>query len=169
MPVRDLDAWASAGEARVLANRGVNGIDGIVSSALGAAAATRQPTAVLLGDLALLHDLSGLLAARRLGVPLLLVVVNNDGGGIFNFLPVAQATERFEELFATPHGLDLAHAASLCGARLSRPRTAAELRACVREGLGNGLQVVEVRTERAANVERHRELQRIVAAALEAP
>ena len=169
MPVRDLDAWASAGEARVLANRGVNGIDGIVSSALGAAAATGQPAAALLGDLALLHDLSGLLAARRIGVPLLLVVVNNDGGGIFNFLPVAQATDRFEELFATPHGLDLSHLAALCGARLSRPRTASELRACIREALGNGLHIVEVRTERTANVEKHRELQRIVAAALEAP
>ena len=169
MPVRDLDAWASAGEARVLANRGVNGIDGIVSSALGAAAATGQPAAALLGDLALLHDLSGLLAARRLGVPLLLVVVNNDGGGIFNFLPVAQATDRFEELFATPHGLDLSHLAALCSARLSRPRTASELRACIREALGNGLHIVEVRTERTANVEKHRELQRIVAAALEAP
>ena len=169
MPVRDLDAWASAGEARVLANRGVNGVDGIVSSVLGAAAATGQPAAALLGDLALLHDLSGLLAARRLGVPLLLVVVNNDGGGIFNFLPVAQATDRFEELFATPHGLDLSHLAALCGARLSRPRTASELRACIREALGNGLHIVEVRTERTANVEKHRELQRIVAAALEAP
>ena len=134
----------------------------------GAAVATGQPTAVLLGDLALLHDLSGLVAARRLGAPLLLVVVNNDGGGIFNFLPVAQATKHFEELFATPHGLDLAHAAALCGARLARPRTVAELRACVREGLGNGLQMIEVRTERSENVERHRELQRIVAGALEA-
>jgi 2-succinyl-5-enolpyruvyl-6-hydroxy-3-cyclohexene-1-carboxylate synthase len=169
MPVRDLDAWAAAGQARVLANRGANGIDGIVSSALGAAAATGQPTAVLIGDLALLHDLSGLLAAQRLRVPLLLVVVNNDGGGIFNFLPVAQATEHFEGLFATPHGLDLSHAAALCGARLSRPRTAAELRACVHEGLGHGLQMVEVRTERSANVERHRELQRVVAGALEGP
>jgi 2-succinyl-5-enolpyruvyl-6-hydroxy-3-cyclohexene-1-carboxylate synthase len=168
MPVRDLDAWAAEGFARVLANRGVNGIDGIVSTALGAAVATGQPTAVLLGDLALLHDLSGLLAARRAGAPLFIVLVNNDGGGIFNFLPVAHATEHFEELFATPHGLDLAHVAALCGARLSRPRTAGELRACVREGLGNGLQMVEVRTERSANVERHRELQRVVANALEA-
>ena len=169
MPVRDVDAWASAGRARVLANRGVNGIDGIVSTALGAAAATGRATATLLGDLALLHDLSGLLAARRLGVPLLLVVVNNDGGGIFNFLPVAQATDRFEELFATPHGMDLAHLAALCGAKLVRPRDAAELRAAIREGLGNGLHLIEVRTDRAANVARHRELERIVAAALEAP
>ena len=91
------------------------------------------------------------------------------GGGIFNFLPVAQATDRFEELFATPHGLDLSHLAALCSARLSRPRTASELRACIREALGNGLHIVEVRTERTANVEKHRELQRIVAAALEGP
>src|SRR5207253_3899404 len=147
MPVRDLDAWASAGEARVLANRGVNGVDGIVSSVLGAAAATGQPAAALLGDLALLHDLSGLLAARRLGVPLLAVVVNNDGGGIFNFLPIAQLSDRFEPLFATPHGLDLAHIASLCGAALQRPSTAAELRACVRDALGSGLHLLEVRTD----------------------
>src|SRR5207253_1856901 len=139
MPVRDLDAWASAGEARVLANRGVNGVDGIVSSVLGAAAATGQPAAALLGDLALLHDLSGLLAARRLGIPLLAVVVNNDGGGIFNFLPVAELSDWFEPLFATPHGLDLSHLAAFCGATLQRPSSAAGLRACVREGLGSGL------------------------------
>ena len=169
MPIRDVDAWAAAGAAvRVLANRGVNGIDGIVSTALGAAAASQRPTAVLLGDLALLHDLSGLLAARRLGIPLLVVVVNNDGGGIFNFLPIAQLSEQFEPLFATPHGLDLSHAAALCGASLQRPSTAAELRACVRAGLGSGLHLIEVRTDRAENVARHRELQQIVSAALEA-
>ena len=169
MPVRDVDSWASAGRARVLSNRGVNGIDGIVSSALGAAAATEQPTAVLLGDLALLHDLSGLLAARRLGISLVIVVVNNDGGGIFQFLPIATATEHFEELFATPHGLEMGRIAELCGATFEQPRTAAELRECVRKNLGSGLSLVEVRTDRAANVERHRELHRIVAAALEAP
>src|SRR5947209_8061675 len=85
----------------------------VMPPALGAAAATEQPTALLLGDLALLHDLSGLVAARRLRIPLFVVVVNNDGGGIFNFLPVAQATPHFEELFATPHGLDFRHAADL--------------------------------------------------------
>jgi 2-succinyl-5-enolpyruvyl-6-hydroxy-3-cyclohexene-1-carboxylate synthase len=122
---------------------------------------------VLLGDLALLHDLSGLLAARRLGIPLTVVVVNNDGGGIFDFLPVAQATSHFEELFATPHGLDLSNAAALCGARLHRPRDAAGLRAALRESVGSGLQIVEVRSERSANVARHQELQQIVAAAVE--
>jgi len=167
MPVRDVDAWSTGGRARVLANRGVNGIDGIVSTALGAAAATQRPTAVLLGDLALLHDISGLIAADRLGIPLVVVVVNNDGGGIFQFLPVSEATEHFEELFATPHGLDFSLLAGMCGATFERPRTASELRALVRDGIGKGLHVLEVRTERAANVTRHRELQRIVAAAVE--
>ena len=97
------------------------------------------------------------------------LVVNNDGGGIFQFLPVAEATEHFEELFATPHGLDFRHLAALCGASFERPRNAGELRACIREHLGNDLCLVEVRTERPANVDRHRELQRIVAAVVEAP
>jgi 2-succinyl-5-enolpyruvyl-6-hydroxy-3-cyclohexene-1-carboxylate synthase len=169
MPIRDIDAFAPAGSrARVLANRGLNGIDGIVSSAAGAALACARPTAVLLGDLALLHDLGGLIAARRLGVPLVLVVPNNDGGGIFHFLPIAlhAGAAAFEQLFGTPHGIDLAAVAALAGAALHRPRTADELRIAVRESLGSGIHLLEVKTDRAANVAAHRELQQAVQAAL---
>ena len=167
MPVRDVDAWASrAAHIRVLANRGVNGIDGVVSSALGAAIAARRPTVALLGDLALLHDLGGLVAAARVGAPLTVVAVDNDGGGIFSFLPVAEQTPHFEALFATPHGLDLGRAAAFVGARLHTPRNALQLRAALRESLGGGLHLVHVRTDRAANVERHRALHAAVAAAL---
>jgi len=166
MPVRDVDAWAGrAAAVRVLANRGVNGIDGIVSSALGAALATGKRTAVLLGDLALLHDLGGLVAAARLRADLTLVVVDNDGGGIFSFLPVASQTSRFEELFGTPHGLELARVAALGGARLHSPRTLPGLRAALRET--GGLHFVHVRSERSRNVERHRALEAAVASALE--
>jgi len=166
MPVRDVDAWAGrAAAVRVLANRGVNGIDGIVSSALGAALATGRRTAVLLGDLALLHDLGGLVAAARAGADLTLVVVDNDGGGIFSFLPIASQTPRFEELFGTPHGLDLSRAAALAGARLHSPRTLPELRTALRES--GGLHFVHVRSERTRNVERHRALEAAVASALE--
>ena len=98
MPIRDVDTFApaSAARIRVLANRGINGIDGTVSTALGVAAASGAPTVVLLGDLALLHDLGGLLIARRSAIPLTVVVANNDGGGIFSFLPVARVGEAFE-------------------------------------------------------------------------
>jgi 2-succinyl-5-enolpyruvyl-6-hydroxy-3-cyclohexene-1-carboxylate synthase len=164
MPIRDVDAFASSASAgvRVLANRGVNGIDGVVSSAAGAAAATGRPTLALVGDLALLHDLGGLVAAARLRVPLTVVAVNNDGGGIFHFLPIAQRTDRFDELFATPHGLDLRGVAQLCGAEFARCTDLASLR----EALRPGFRLIEARTDRIRNVEQHRALHAGVIAAL---
>ncbi len=106
----------------MLSNRGANGIDGTVSSAFGAAAAQDAPVVLLIGDVALLHDIGGLLAARRHGLSLTIVLINNDGGGIFHFLPVAGETDAFEEHVATPHGLDFAHAAELYGLRLRTRR-----------------------------------------------
>ncbi|MCP3099577.1 2-succinyl-5-enolpyruvyl-6-hydroxy-3-cyclohexene-1-carboxylic-acid synthase [Myxococcus sp. K15C18031901] len=162
MPIRDVDAFAPAGPVplRVLANRGANGIDGIVSSALGVAASAGRPTVLLTGDLALLHDVGAFVTAARSRVPLTVVVVNNDGGGIFSFLPIAQVAKQdeFEALFGTPHGVDLSHAAALGGARFHRPTTPAGLRSAVREGLEGGLHVVEVQVDRAANVDDHRQL-----------
>ncbi|RME73058.1 MAG: 2-succinyl-5-enolpyruvyl-6-hydroxy-3-cyclohexene-1-carboxylic-acid synthase [Planctomycetota bacterium] len=122
-PVRDLDLfWAAGtGPRRAFANRGANGIDGLLSSALGAVHASGRPGVLLVGDLSLLHDVGALLTASRLGAPLLVVVVHNGGGGIFSQLPVRRATDRFEPLFATPHGLasfaPLAHAFGLRHAR----------------------------------------------------
>ena len=167
MPVRDVDAFAPR-RGRVLANRGLNGIDGIVSSAAGAAAVTGARATVLLGDLALLHDLGGLVAAARLHLPITVLCVNNDGGGIFQFLPIAQQTDRFEELFATPHGLDLEGAARLCRAEFVRVSDGRTLRAALQRP-GPGLRIVEARTDREANVEQHRALQAAVIAALGDP
>ena len=172
MPIRDVDAFAPSTHKRlrVLANRGVNGIDGIVSSALGVSAASGRPTVLLTGDLALLHDLGGLLTARRGGVPLTVVVVNNDGGGIFSFLPIAQspgARTHYEALWGTPHGVDFSHAAALHQARFRRPDTPAALRSAVAEGLQGGLHLIEVQvTERARNVDLHRQLFARMAASL---
>ena len=171
MPIRDVDAFAGSSDTpiRVFSNRGVNGIDGTLSTALGVAAASGAPTVVLLGDLAFLHDLGGLLIARRSGLPLTVVVANNDGGGIFSFLPIAAAGPPFEPLFGTPHGLDLSHAAALFGARFARVEDAGVLAAAVTSGLEGGLHLVEARLpDRATNVALHQALGEQVARAAEA-
>jgi 2-succinyl-5-enolpyruvyl-6-hydroxy-3-cyclohexene-1-carboxylate synthase len=157
MPVRDVETFFPSIETplRFLANRGANGIDGVVSSALGAAAASGGHAFLLTGELALLHDLGALLAGRRLGLELTIVCVNNGGGGIFDFLPVAEHAEpaAYEELVATPSGVDLERLA----AGLELRHTLAETTEQVRDALAApGL--IEVRTSRARNVEQHREL-----------
>ena len=159
MPIRDLETFAAAkdGAPRILANRGANGIDGTVATALGAAAAGDGPVVLHIGDVALAYDLTALLSARRLGLDLTIVLVNNDGGGIFDFLPVAREGADFEQHVATPHGLDFAQAAALFGARHVLAADLATLRAELeRAADGVGVTIVEVRTERAANVALHR-------------
>ncbi len=168
MPIRDVDAFASRGrDIRVFANRGANGIDGIVSTALGmSVGAAKGPSVLLTGDLACLHDLGGLLIARRHRLALTLVVVNNDGGGIFSFLPIAGNTEHFENLFGTPHGVDFEAVAALAGAKLWRPRSAAELSSILSTTILGGLHLIEVRTQRPDNFSTHRALNAAVEAAL---
>jgi 2-succinyl-5-enolpyruvyl-6-hydroxy-3-cyclohexene-1-carboxylate synthase len=166
MPVRDVETFFPVRDAppRVLSNRGANGIDGTVSTAFGVAAAGHGPTVLLIGDVALAHDMGGLLAARRLGLPLVIVVVNNDGGGIFHFLPVEREGADFEEHVATPHGLDFAHAAMLYGLGYVRVADPAAFREALDGGLAAGTAtIVEVRTDRAENVELHRRVWEAVA------
>ena len=132
MPIRDVELFFAARELapHVPSNRGANGIDGTVSSAFGAAAVSDGPVVLLIGDVALAHDIGGLLAARRLELAVTIVLLNNDGGGIFHFLPVAGERDGFEEHVATPHGLDFSHAAALYGLRLrAAQRACRQLRA----------------------------------------
>ena len=167
MPIRDVETFFPSTKKPIhfLSNRGANGIDGVVSSALGAAAASDGHAYLLIGELALLHDVGALLAARRLGLELTIVCVNNGGGGIFDFLPVAEHAdaEAYERLVATPSGIDLGQLAHGIGLRHVLGATPEELRAAIAEP---GL--VEVRTDRALSVERHRELFKRVARELEA-
>lgn len=174
MPVRDLDTFLPAGEraVRCLSNRGANGIDGVVSSTLGVAAVGDRPTVLVIGDLSFYHDLNGLLAGKLHGLRATIVVVNNDGGGIFSFLPQASAVapERFEQLFGTPIGLDYAAAAALYGATFHRAADWGDFREAVAAGLcGDGVAIVEVNTDRLANVPRHRAVWAAVARALARP
>ena len=129
MPVRDVETFFPVRETafRVLSNRGANGIDGTVSTAFGVAAASRGPVVLLIGDVALAHDIGGLLAASRLGLKLTIVLLDNDGGGIFDFLPAAGEGDAFVEHIATPHGLDFAHAAALYGCGWERAADVADV------------------------------------------
>jgi 2-succinyl-5-enolpyruvyl-6-hydroxy-3-cyclohexene-1-carboxylate synthase len=170
MPVRDLESFMRPRSGlRVIANRGASGIDGFVSTTLGAALAGPGPTVALAGDLSMLHDQNGLLLARTGNADAVFVVVNNDGGGIFSFLPQADFPGDFERLFGTPHGMSFEAVAGLyrCGYR--RVERATALTAAVADaGSAGGVHLVEVRTERTANVALHRRIWQAVGEALEA-
>jgi 2-succinyl-5-enolpyruvyl-6-hydroxy-3-cyclohexene-1-carboxylate synthase len=172
MPVRDVERYAVPRTGvRIAANRGANGIDGVTSTAVGVAAGTGGPTALLIGDVAFLHDANGLLGAAGRGIDLVVVVVDNDGGGIFSFLPQARSVggERFERLFGTPHGLDLVAVAAAFGVEARRLDDGAEVAGAVRDALDKGgVHVLVVRTDRAANVAVHQRLDDAVAAAVTA-
>lgn len=170
MPVRDLDTFfpANGRQVRFLSNRGANGIDGVVSTALGAGAVSGGPLLLAIGDLAFAHDMNGLLAAKLHKLNALVVLMNNDGGGIFSFLPQAAHPAHFEQLFGTPSGLEFEHAAKLYGAAWWDAKDWAEFRRVVKEGLAReGLKIVQVRTDRAKNVTMHRSIWGAVSRALE--
>ena len=169
MPVRDVDAFARPRDGlRFVANRGLSGIDGFVATALGVAAAGEEPVAALCGDLALLHDASSLLGAAGRPRGAVLVVCDNDGGGIFSFLPQARLpAELFEPLFGTPHGLDLAALAAAARLPCRQVEKAADLLPALHGALaGGGTELLLVAGDRPTNLARHRAVTEAVAAAV---
>ena len=164
MPVRDLDSFmAPRSGITIFGNRGASGIDGFVSTTLGIAVASAAPTFTLAGDLSMLHDQNGLLGATDRGVDCTFVVLNNDGGGIFSFLPQARFPDHFEQLFGTPHGIDFERYAELYGIGFHRIGKASELATALE---GSGVRLIEARTDRAENVDIHRAAWGAVEAAL---
>jgi 2-succinyl-5-enolpyruvyl-6-hydroxy-3-cyclohexene-1-carboxylate synthase len=169
MPVRDLEMFSAARDGvAVMANRGVNGIDGFVSTTLGVAGSRAWPvTVALLGDLCLLHDANGLLGAAARGLDAVLVVVDNHGGGIFSFLPQATLPAHFEPLFGTPQDVEPAALAALHGIPVTEARGADALVPAVTGAIGaRGVRMVVVRTDRDDNLERHQLVLQAVADAL---
>jgi 2-succinyl-5-enolpyruvyl-6-hydroxy-3-cyclohexene-1-carboxylate synthase len=160
MPIRDIDTFFfnREGSVSVHANRGANGIDGVVSTALGMSTGN-TPMYLLIGDLAFFHDLNGLLIAKKYNLDMTIVVMNNNGGGIFSFLPQASDGTYFEELFGTPMDLDFSSAAAFYGAHYSLVKEESEFSEALKHARGHkGIRIIEVLTNREENVAIHRKL-----------
>ncbi len=165
MPIRDLDVVLETGLSPVVSNRGASGIDGFVSTALGVARA-RDGVVALAGDLSMLHDQNGFLTTPLPSA--VFIVVDNDGGGIFSFLPQARFPESFERVFGTPHGRSFHDYARLHGLEYETVEDPAALTpATIARREAGGLHLMHVRTDRQENVEAHRRVAEAVAAAIE--
>jgi 2-succinyl-5-enolpyruvyl-6-hydroxy-3-cyclohexene-1-carboxylate synthase len=171
MPVRDVE-WFGTGRrgVQVVANRGANGIDGVVSTATGLALADGRPTVALIGDLAFLYDAGSLIWSTERELSLTFVVVDNDGGGIFSFLPqaVTLTGSQFERYWGTPHRLDIGEVARAYGIEVHRIGDRETLDALIADSAKPGVRVGLVRSDRAANVEIHEQLNEAVAQAVSA-
>jgi 2-succinyl-5-enolpyruvyl-6-hydroxy-3-cyclohexene-1-carboxylate synthase len=161
MPIRDLDSFFlfNNKKIKVMANRGANGIDGVVSTALGAAAVSAQPCYLVLGDLTFYHDMNGLLAAKLYQLNITILLINNNGGGIFSFLPQANEPKHFETLFGTPLDLDFSHAVKMYNGKFDVISDWAHFSDVFIENQSiPGLKVMEIRTARDRNLIEHRNL-----------
>lgn len=162
MPIRDMDMYAATDGAhvRIGVNRGASGIDGIIASAAGFAAGLGAPVTLVIGDLAFLHDVNSLVLTASLAQPLVIVVINNSGGGIFSFLPIAAHDDVFEQYFGTPQLFGIEHAARMANVDYYAPDTNGQFLEAYNRATSRGkTAVIEVRTERENNLQRHRQLQ----------
>ena len=167
MPIRDLDMYAfhcqlsTIHYPRIGANRGTSGIEGAIAAATGFAVGLQAPVTAIVGDLSSLHDLNSLALLKRNPQPVIVVIINNDGGGIFSFLPIAKSTEIFDTYFGTPHGVNFSHAAAMFGLDYYHPQTSDDLIRNYHQALAkNCSAVIEVTTNRAENLELHQALDR---------
>jgi 2-succinyl-5-enolpyruvyl-6-hydroxy-3-cyclohexene-1-carboxylate synthase len=169
MPVRDMDIFFPSTKQAVtfMANRGASGIDGVVSTALGCGAVSPGRLVLVLGDISFYHDMNGLLAARAFGLKATIIVINNNGGGIFSFLPQAAYDDVFERYFATPHGLTFKAAADLYGLEYCLAADCSTFGGAVKKSLsGKGTMLIEVPGDRQMNVKQHRQIQLAVKTAI---
>ena len=170
MPVRDMDMFAAphSGPTRVAANRGASGIDGTVASAAGFARGSGLPTVLCIGDLALLHDLNSLALLSDHQPAVTVVVINNGGGGIFHFLPVAELEDVFEKHFGTPHALTFRHAALQFGLNYLAPQSMAAFNEAFTSAQSSGRPgIIEIKTDRKENADLHFALRQAIQDALQ--
>jgi len=168
MPIRDFEMFAAtrSDAPRTIANRGASGIDGIIATACGAALGGKTPVTLVIGDLSTLHDLNSLALARSVKTPFPIIVINNDGGGIFSLLPVSK-TEHFEPLFGTPHGLRFNDITRGFGIPYTNPSSMEEFMRAYQNATSHpGASVIEVTTNRHANAELHRAISKEISTSL---
>jgi 2-succinyl-5-enolpyruvyl-6-hydroxy-3-cyclohexene-1-carboxylate synthase len=165
LPVRHADEFLSTSTKRlhVLANRGASGIDGVTSTALGVAAASGKRVVLVIGDISFYHDMNGLLAIQKFGLRVTIVLLNNDGGGIFHRLPIAKFEPPFTDLFLTPHGLDFSHTAKMYGLEF----TSVENRAAFRQAFDTSLNdthshLIEYKSDARQDAARRNELKQLI-------
>ncbi len=162
MPIRDMCNYADANGHFVCVNgnRGASGIDGIIASAAGYAGGLGKPVTLMIGDLAALHDLNSLSMLRDLPVPLTIVLLNNGGGAIFSFLPIAEFKEGFEKFWGTPHPYTLAAAASMFELNYSQPMDVRHFKKAYTQALKTQTStIIEVITNREENLKIHKQIQ----------
>ncbi|MCY4487075.1 MAG: 2-succinyl-5-enolpyruvyl-6-hydroxy-3-cyclohexene-1-carboxylic-acid synthase [Deltaproteobacteria bacterium] len=172
MPVRDMDTFGCPRPVAVVvaANRGASGVDGTIATATGFARGLDKGVTLVIGDQAFLHDLNSLRLCRSLDHPFVIVVLNNDGGGIFSFLSIARFPDVFEPYFGASHGMTFEHAAALFGLEYAVPSTADEFVDAYAQARGRGgATIIEVRTARGDNVDLHARLRREAVAGLTSP
>jgi 2-succinyl-5-enolpyruvyl-6-hydroxy-3-cyclohexene-1-carboxylate synthase len=167
MPIRDLDMYAVANHhppstihhPPIGANRGTSGIEGAIAAATGFAVGLQTPVTAIVGDLSSLHDLNSFALLQRNAQPVIVVIINNDGGGIFSFLPIAKSTEIFDTYFGTPHGVNFSHASAMFGLDYYHPQTSDELIRDYQQALAkNCSAIIEVTTDRSDNLQVHQAL-----------
>ena len=167
MPIRDIE-WFSAGKENgiLFSNRGANGVDGVISTAIGIAQSLRSTIGVYLGDVAFLHDATSLVGLKSRNLNMRIVVADNDGGGIFSFLPQASQVDAgtFENLFGTPHGVDIALLARSHGITVIEPQSFEELQEAMR---GDGTAIILLKTNRESNVRIHERLHLAISQAVD--
>jgi len=169
MPIRDMDMYAGCdNRVPVAANRGTSGIEGTIAAAAGFSAGLNSPVTVLIGDLSFLYDLNSLVLLKSLSQPLIVVVVNNDGGGIFSFLPISKYQDVFESYFGAPHEIEFKHAAQLFGIDYYHPETTDAFLVAYQSAINHQRSaVIEVTTNRDENYALHQALQKEIISELQ--
>ena len=169
MPIRDLDMFGVSTieensevlSLRIGANRGTSGIEGAIASATGFAVGLQAPVTAIVGDLSSLYDLNSLALLPRNSQPVIVVIINNDGGGIFSFLPIAKSTQIFDTYFGTPHGINFCHAAAMFELDYYHPQHREDLIRDYTQALAaRGSAIIEVTTDRTENLQLHQDLNR---------